>query len=140
MKANPMNWKFWKKPQKSLSFDKDGSIVDKMNDAELGALSRKVFGLLSETSDQEGIKRLAGAMGALYLITLAGKGGSIRIHVGGAECGNEALGDWDVSAQASDYKEEAPPVLLGGVLKPNMVDTAMGCFEKLTVMELAKND
>ena len=113
---------------------------ENLSDDETLKLFRNTMKLLNETSSEEdNIKKIAGGSAALFLINLAkSMNGKLTLNISDATVHTEKLGDWKVTVERADFEEEEEPpqILLGGSMSANKVDTAIDCFDKLTVLRI----
>lgn len=126
-----------------MATDTGTDPFDHMPDAELGALTRRTMALLADTAGREGVKRMTGACGALFLIGAAARAGGAKlsIHLEGVTVEGKNSGDWSVivlrpNSDADLDAKDGASVLLGGDLHPGKAGEAIACFSKLTVLRV----
>lgn len=119
-------------------------FIDSMSDAALGSFCRQVMkAFTTERESDPGSLRSGSSLAAMYLVgrCIDIEAGDASFDLYGLTIGDRELGDWVVTVREkvgedADDSERGPPVVLGGHLKPEKVEDALACFDKLTIMKL----
>lgn len=121
-------------------------LFDDMSDADLGALTRTLLPLFDpfDPKHATGVNYMAGTAATVALVRLARMMDSdhLAVDVRGTSIGTEKVGDWrlELNKVGVEPRYPAPPILLGGKLRPGKLHDAVDCFETLTVFTVTGED
>jgi len=116
-------------------------IHNDMADEQLGKVVRTILeDLQGMPGDASGIRAIAGAAGALSIISLATehRAEDLVLRVKEMTRNGEGIGDWVVHARRADYEDtgDLGPHLLRGWLHPDRIQQAVNSFSKLTQAQI----